>query len=210
MVESCWQAMLPITYDILGDRALAMKAIACVDSALWDAFGKSLAAPLFKIWGGFCDELPIIAIGGYYGITGDELAAETEGYRTLGLAGCKLKVGGATPEEDANRFRIARQAGGDDFVLMADANQGYSLEDAKRFCRLIDGLNLRWFEEPCRWYNDRRAMRDLRLETGVPVAAGQSRLARAGAPGLVGEGAIDGGDFHASRGGGPPQGRRGG
>ena len=27
LVESCWQAMLPITYDILGDRVLAMKAI---------------------------------------------------------------------------------------------------------------------------------------------------------------------------------------
>ena len=208
MVESCWQAMLPITYDILGDRALAMKAIACVDSALWDAFGKSLAAPLFKIWGGFRDELPIIAIGGYYGITGEELAAETEGYRTLGLAGCKLKVGGATPEEDANRFRIARQAGGDDFVLMADANQGYSLEEAKRFCRLVDGLNLRWFEEPCRWYNDRRAMRDVRLATGVPVAAGQSELSRAGARDLMVEGSIDICNFDASWGGGPTEWRR--
>jgi len=60
MVEACWEAMLPITYDILGDRTLAMKAIACVDSALWDALGKSLGAPLFKIWGGFRTELPII------------------------------------------------------------------------------------------------------------------------------------------------------
>ena len=104
MVESCWQAMLPITYDILGDRALAMKAIACVDSALWDALGKSLAAPLFKIWGGFRDELPIIAIGGYYGITMEELAAEMEGYRAIGLAGCKLKVGGATRKKTPNAF----------------------------------------------------------------------------------------------------------
>ena len=208
MVESCWQAMLPITYDILGDRALAMRAIACVDSALWDALGKSLAAPLFKIWGGFRDELPIIAIGGYYGITGKELAAEMEGYRALGLAGCKLKVGGATPEEDAKRFRIARQAGGDDFILMADANQAYSLEDAKRFCRLVDGQSLRWFEEPCRWYNDRRAMRDVRLATGVPVAAGQSELSRAGARDLMVEGSIDVCNFDASWGGGPTEWRR--
>src|SRR5256886_1377710 len=103
MVEACWQAMLPITYDILGDRALALKAIACVDSALWDALGKALAAPLFKIWGGFRDELPIIAIGGYYGITAEELAAEIEGYRTPGLAGCKVKVGGAAPDAVAHR-----------------------------------------------------------------------------------------------------------
>ena len=131
-----------------------------------------------------------------------------EGYRTLGLAGCKLKVGGATPEEDAKRFRIARQAGGDDFVLMADANQGYSLEDAKRFCRLVDGLNPRWFEEPCRWYNDRRAMRDVRLATGVPVAAGQSELSRVGARDLMIEGSIDVCNFDASWGGGPTEWRR--
>jgi len=208
MVEACWQAMLPITYDILGDRALAMKAIACVDSALWDALGKSLGAPLFKIWGGFRTELPIVAIGGYYGITPQELGAEMEGYRALGLAGCKLKVGGTTPEEDAERFRIARVAAGADFVLMADANQGYSLEEAKRFCRLVEGLDLRWFEEPCRWYNDRRAMRDVRLATGVPVAAGQSELSRAGARDLMVDGAIDVCNFDASWGGGPTEWRR--
>src|SRR2546428_9024185 len=97
MVEACWQAMLPITYDILGDRALAMKAIACVDSALWDAFGKSLGAPLFKIWGGFRDELPIIAIGGYYRGTPRQLAPEMEGHRPLGFARSQPEVARANP-----------------------------------------------------------------------------------------------------------------
>ena len=91
---------------------------------------------------------------------------------------------------------------------MADANQGYSLEDAKRFCRLVDGLKMRWFEEPCRWYNDRRAMRDIRLATGVPVAAGQSELSRAGARDLMVEGSIDVCNFDASWGGGPTEWRR--
>ena len=40
------------------------------------------------------------------------------------MAGCKFKVGGRTPEEDAERVRAARAAAGDDFVLMVDANQG--------------------------------------------------------------------------------------
>src|SRR5438093_11861865 len=91
---------------------------------------------------------------------------------------------------------------------MADANQGYSLEEAKRFCHLVEGLDLRWFEEPCRWYNDRRAMRDVRLATGVPVAAGQSELSRAGARDLMVDGAIDVCNFDASWGGGPTEWRR--
>jgi D-galactarolactone cycloisomerase len=208
MVEACWEAVLPTTYDILGDRALAMKAIACVDSALWDLVGKSLGAPLYKVWGGFREELPIIAIGGYYGRSAAELGAEVESYREMGLAGCKFKVGGATPEEDGARFRTARLAAGDDFILMADANQGYTLEEAKRFCGLVADLSLRWFEEPCRWYNDRRAMRDLRLSTGVQTAAGQSELSRSGARDLMVDSAIDVCNFDASWAGGPTEWRR--
>src|SRR5712691_8476851 len=111
MVESCWQAMLPITYDILGDRALAMKAIACVDSALWDALGKSLAAPLFKIWGGFRSELPIIAIGGYYGITG---RSSPPRWRAIALSGLRAassrsaaRLRKKTPGAFVSRARLA-------------------------------------------------------------------------------------------------------
>src|ERR1700730_8826459 len=39
--EGCWLAMQPATYDILRDRGLALQAIACLDTAIWDAFGKA-------------------------------------------------------------------------------------------------------------------------------------------------------------------------
>lgn len=207
-VEGCWEAMLPATFDILRERKLATQAIACVDSAIWDAVGKALGLPLYRLWGGYRAALPIIAIGGYYDRTHQELAQEMEYYRACGLAGCKFKVGGATPREDAARFRVARQAGGPDFVLMADANQGYSLRDALHFCRLVEDLDVRWFEEPCQWTNDRRAMRDVRLITGVPVAAGQSEVSLAGARDLLMDGAIDVCNFDASWAAGPTQWRR--
>ena len=206
--EGCWQAMFPATQDILRDRKLATSAIACVDSAIWDAVGKALGVPLRKIWGGYRDDLPLVAIGGYYHNSLAELAAEMAWYREHGLAGCKFKVGGASPEEDAARFRAAREGGGPDFVLMADANQGYTLQEAVRFCRLVEGLGLRWFEEPCHWSNDRRAMRDVRLVTGVAVCAGQSEISRAGARDLMAEGAIDICNYDASWAGGPTEWRR--
>ncbi len=206
--EGCWEAMFPASQDILRDRKLATSAIACVDSAIWDAVGKALGVPLARIWGGYHQALPIVAIGGYYGNTLSELAAEMVWYREHGLAGCKFKVGGASPEEDAERFRAAREGGGPDFVLMADANQGYTREQAIRFCRLVEGLNLRWFEEPCLWIDDRRAMRDVRLTTGVPVAAGQSEISRAGARDLMLDGAIDVCNFDASWASGPTEWRR--
>jgi D-galactarolactone cycloisomerase len=207
-IERCWERMLPATFDILRDRKLATSAMACVDSAIWDAIGKALGMPLGRLWGGYRDELPVIAIGGYYGATHGELANEMERYRDLGLAGCKVKVGGAPPEEDAERCRVARQAAGPDFILIADANQGYTPTEAVRFCRLTADLNLRWFEEPCRWYNDRRGMREVRLMTGVPVAAGQSEISASGVRDLMVEGAIDVCNFDSSWGGGPTEWRR--
>ena len=65
-----------------------------------------------------------------------------------------------SPAEDAERVRVAREAGGDDFVLTIDANQGYTSAGALDLCHRLEGLNVRWFEEPCRWHNDKRALRD--------------------------------------------------
>ena len=67
----------------------------------------------------------------------------------------------------------------------------------------MSDLDLRWFEEPCRWTNDRRWMRDVRLMTGVPVCAGQSETTLHGLRDLVVDGAIDVSNFDASWAGGP-------
>ena len=57
-------------------------------------------------------------------------------------------------EADLERVTAARKAAGPDFVLMVDANRGWSTEEAIRFARLAEPLDLRWFEEPCHWHDD--------------------------------------------------------
>ena len=94
-VERCWQLARPATFDILRDRRLGLVACAGVDTAIWDAIGKALGQPLWRLWGGFRRRIQMIAIGGYYGQSLAEVAREMEGYRAAGLAGCKFKVGGA-------------------------------------------------------------------------------------------------------------------
>jgi D-galactarolactone cycloisomerase len=209
-IEGCWQEMLKPSFNILRDRKLAMCAQACVDSALWDAVGKALDVPLYKLWGGYTDRLPSICIAGYYeeGKTLAEFGREMESIRAEGHAGCKFKVGGRTPKEDAERVRVARKAAGEDFILIADANQGWSLRQAVEFSNLAADLNIRWFEEPVRWYNDRLDMAAARNQTGIPICAGQSEISRAGCRDLMMAGAIDVCNFDASWGGGPTEWRR--
>ncbi len=203
--EGCWEAMKPATYDILRDRNMVLQAISAVDSALWDTVGKALNLPLYKLWGGYTDSLPIIAIGGYYGQTHDELAKEIEDYLAYDLTGMKFKIGGLTPAEDMERLKIAYQVAGSQFCFMVDANQGYDLHDAIQFVRLAEkaGIELQWFEEPVRWYNDRRWLRDVRHATGIPVCAGQSAYSLTAVRDLIVEGAIDYCNFDASWAGGP-------
>jgi len=206
-IERCWELARPATFDILRDRRLGLVACACVDAALWDAVGKLVDQPLWRLWGGYADSVPMISIGGYYD-SPVSIAEEVEGLRERGLAGMKFKVGGLDAEADAKRFREARAAAGPDFALAADANQGWTREQAIAFARAVEDCDVLWFEEPCRWHNDRRAMADVRAMAGIPVAAGQSEYSAGGCRDLMTAGAIDWCNFDASWSGGPTEWRR--
>jgi L-alanine-DL-glutamate epimerase-like enolase superfamily enzyme len=206
-VERCWELARPATFDILRNRRLGLVATACVDAAIWDAVGKALGLPLWRLWGGYRSRLPMIAIAGYHD-SSQSVAAEVAELKALGLAGIKLKVGSATVEEDAARVREARAAGGAEFVIAADANQKWTREEALRFARLVEEESLAWLEEPCRWDNDRRSLRDVRTGGRVPVCAGQSEYSAAGCVELIVGGAIDVCNFDSSWSGGPTEWRR--
>lgn len=208
--ERVWQAMLPVTLDQLRDRRLPMQALACVDSAVWDAFGKYAGQPLWRIWGGFNNRVPMIGIGGYYGSSEADLEKELEFFHgTHGMVGMKFKIGGRSPEEDVARLKQARALVDDDFIFVVDANQGYSAREALAFIELLgDEVKLRWFEEPTHWHADWRGLRDVRLRGRVPVAAGQSEISRVGMREMIINGAIDVSNFDASWGGGPTEWRR--
>ncbi len=201
--ERAWNAMFALTHSA-PDKKLLLEAIACIDCAIWDLTGKALGKSVRELIGGYTDRLPVISIGGYYmpGKTHADIAREIESYRSAGMAGCKFKVGGLSPEEDAARVAVARKAAGDDFILCVDANRGWSAADAIRFARLVECHNIRWFEEPCHWYDDAAQMAQVRQATTIPVAAGQSEITSHAIRRLVDAQAVDLVNYDASEGGG--------
>ena len=190
--ERAWERMFALSLAAR-DRKLLMEAIACVDCALWDVMAKSVGRSVWALIGGYRRELPIISIGGYYmeGKTLQDIGREMQLYRDAGMAGCKFKVGGLTPEQDAERVRAARAAAGPDFVLAVDANRGWSAQEAIRFARLVEPLDIRWFEEPCHWYDDAQMMARVRWATRIPVTAGQSEITSHGVRRLLDAQAVD-------------------
>ena len=207
-VERCWELGYPVTYDQLRDRRIGLVALAAVDLALWDAIGKALGRPLWQLWGGYRDAIPINIIGGYYGRDLAGIRDEVTEWRERGFHGCKFKVGGREPREDAERVTAAREAAGTDFVITIDANQGYTRAQALELCTRIRELEIRWFEEPCLWANDARDMRDVRAAGGIPVCAGQSEHSPEGCRDLMQHAAIDVCNFDASWSGGATAWRR--
>src|SRR5262249_61642413 len=118
---------------------------------IWDVVGKGRGQSVCDLLGGRPGQrLPIISIGGYYreGKTLADIGREMESYRGAGMAGCKFKVGGLTPEADAERVRTARAAVGPDFVLAVDANRGWAPGDAGRVAGLGGPCGLPWFGGP--------------------------------------------------------------
>ncbi len=200
-VEKHWARMW-FTHIDLGNRGIhnldlakhcaKTQAIAAVDLVLWDALGKSLRQPVYKLLGGYCDRVPVIAIGGYVmeGGSSADLEAEIGHYLDLGIHGMKLKVGRLSVEEDIERARRARSIGGEEFHLCVDANQGWRVDQALAFARGAFDLNIAWLEEPAQWQEQIEGNARIRA-AGIPVNAGQGEISRHGCRDMIMRGAVD-------------------
>jgi D-galactarolactone cycloisomerase len=207
--ERIWAKLFALT-SWSRDRKTLLEAIACIDCAVWDVVGKATGRSVRELLGGFRDKVPIISIGGYYmeGKTLADIGREMEAYRRAGMAGCKFKVGGLTPQSDAERVKAARAAAGPDFLLAVDANRGWTAEEAIQFARLVEPLGIHWFEEPCHWYDDAAQMALVRSKTAIPINAGQSEITSHGVRRLIDAGAVDIINYDVSEGGGVTDWRR--
>jgi D-arabinonate dehydratase len=91
---------------------------------------------------------------------------------------------------------------------MVDANRGWSTQDAIEFSRLVEPFDIRWFEEPCHWYDDAAMMARVRAATRIPVTAGQSEITSHAVRRLLDAKAVDFVNYDVSEGGGVTDWRR--
>jgi L-alanine-DL-glutamate epimerase-like enolase superfamily enzyme len=131
------------------DRALMGHGYAksAIDTACWDALGRFTGLPVCDLLGGrLSDDFPLyfaVPLGG-----AREMAEYVQARRDEGIHRFQLKVG-ADPYEDAERTRQVVAVTGPEDVIVADANGGWSLQDAVVAARALDELERVFLEQPC-------------------------------------------------------------
>lgn len=124
--EAIWQDLYQDS--LLNGRAGAvMRALSAVDVALWDRNARSVGLPLWRYMGSYQREtVPAYGSGGYYVAGGpDEVREEIARHMAAGFTAVKIKVGGASPADDAIRVAAAREVLGPDGKLLLDANNAW-------------------------------------------------------------------------------------
>ncbi|MBC6408535.1 MAG: mandelate racemase [Rhodobacteraceae bacterium] len=138
-------------------------AKAPVDAACWDILGQSLDVPLWRLWGGkLTDGAPMYRVVPQKARA--ETIAELEGYRKTGYRQFQIKVG-ADWREDIDRIHAVLPLLKPGEKAMADANQGWRVDDALRVARATRDLDY-IFEQPCRTYEE---CQHVRTRTDLPM-----------------------------------------
>ena len=140
-----------------------------MDMAAYDLFGKSLGVPVHKLLGGkLRDEIPSFwSVGGS---TPSETVAELKQAKERGFKGAMIKVGTADYRNDIARTLAAYDTFGDDFPLVADANQGWDVETAVSYARGVERCNLLYLEQPVQSW-DVAGMARVRQAVSMPISA---------------------------------------
>jgi len=213
--ERLYQKLFALTWQRLSfekgwTREAIVRISAAVDIACWDLIGKVANLPLYRLFGGYRDEVPCYVTCAYYrdGKTLSELRDEIQMLKAQGHTGFKAKAGGLPLAEDLSRVELVREVIGDDRDLMVDVNRGWDLATAIEGARLLEPLRPRWLEEPVRWADDRRELKLLAQKTRIPLSAGESELTSYGCRALLEEQAIQILQFDCTMMGGFTEGRK--
>jgi O-succinylbenzoate synthase len=89
----------------------------------------------------------------------------------LGFRAAKLKVGSADPAGDAERVHAVAARLGAGTALRLDANRAWSLAQALRFARAVEGIAIEYLEEPL---SDPSQLPRFAAGTGMSVALDES------------------------------------
>jgi L-alanine-DL-glutamate epimerase-like enolase superfamily enzyme len=153
-----------------------------VEIAFWDIIGQATGQPVYRLWGGYQDNLPVYASLAEIPPP-DEQIERLYQLQETGFKAFKLRLRRPNIEDDIAMVARVRQEFGAELQIMVDANQanvmpspGYqgrwSYEQALKVAQAMQELDVIWLEEPLPRYNLDQLTR-LTAAVDIPIAGGE-------------------------------------
>lgn len=156
-------------------------ARAALDIALHDVFTKYLGLPLVKYLGQKIRKLPTSITIGIKSV--EETLREAEDYISRGFRVIKVKLG-KDLNEDVERVIKLREKFGNQIVIRADANQGYTVDQTIQFYGRVYDMDVELIEQPLP-AKDIAEIKGLPKEVREVIAVDESLLTPADALELI-------------------------
>ena len=152
-----------------GEPGPFAQIIGGIDQALWDMSARRAGEPLWKHLGGTGARVRVYASG----LGPEDVAEMAAAKRAEGFRAFKLKVGFAAGR---NRDHLAalREAVGRDAMIMVDANQAWSADEAAPRIAELMSYAPHWIEEPIAADESLQTWKQLFDKTRAPLAAGEN------------------------------------
>ena len=177
-VRGLHDLLLRLTFKSGTDGVIG-RAVAALDTALWDVRAKLAGVPLWRELGGSSDRAAAYASGLDMPLTDAALRTYYHDMAArYGITAGKLKVG-RDPDRDLERMAVLREAIADGSgtarpSLMIDANEFWTPKQAiRRIAEIERDFDLVWVEEPVR-RDDHRGLARVSQGIRAAVATGEN------------------------------------
>jgi len=192
--EYIWHKVYNLLRDS-GQKGMPIQALSGIDIALWDILSKKANLPLYQLLGGKSNnQIPVYGYGMMLQKKPvDQLIElfqkEAKEIKEKNFKAMKMKIG-IGPKDDLKLVKAVREAVGDDYKLMVDANHAYNLSDALYVGRGLDEMNIYWFEEPVA-PEDYEGYKELKQKLKTNIAGGEAEFTKYGWNQLIKNKCID-------------------
>ena len=192
--EYIWHKVYNLLRDS-GQKGMPIQALSGIDIALWDILAKKAKLPLYQLLGGKTNsKIPVYGYGMMLQKKSVEelcelFKKEANQIKEKNFKAMKMKVG-LGPKEDLKLVSAVREAIGDDFKLMVDANHAYNKNDALYVGRGLDEMEIYWFEEPVA-PEDYDGYKELKEKLKTNIAGGEAEFTKYGWNQLIKNNCID-------------------
>ena len=192
--EYIWHKVYNLLRDS-GQKGMPIQALSGIDIALWDILAKKAKLPLYQLLGGKTNsKIPVYGYGMMLQKKSVEelcelFKKEANQIKEKNFKAMKMKVG-LGPKEDLKLVSAVREAIGDDFKLMVDANHAYNKNDALYVGRGLDEMEIYWFEEPVA-PEDYDGYKELKERLKTNIAGGEAEFTKYGWNELIKNNCID-------------------